>query len=157
MSNSTPPPSIPNQSNPPPTTANVSNDPSHAAVATQQSQTPASANGIDTLLAAFQSSCIPQEFQTNNAPDEHVPIVVSEACYRMAKHMSDVAFDFLLVNDDDCDDNELNEDDSSCNNAKERLTSLSLAAKLRCSQHRVLLACTMNLRDHANQIKGVSL
>jgi len=115
-------------------------------------------NGDGILLPNDDDTATPTttSTNTNNILDEHSPIVVSEACYRIAKRMSDVAFDLLLVNDDDYND-ELNEDDSSGNNAKERLISLSLAAKLRYSQHRVLLTCAMNLRDYANQIKGVSL
>jgi len=76
--------------------------------------------------------------------------LTSVAALRIAKRISDVAFDLLLVPDVKSNDGGNQEDAETA----AEVQAASLAAALRWSQHRVLMACAVGLRDYASSSMG---
>jgi len=93
----------------------------------------------------------------NSEHEESENPLTATVALRIAKRVSDVAFDLLLEN---TKANALpeqldayGEDDEDSETAAEIFAS-SLAASLRYSQHRVLMSCAMGLKDYAGQNMG---
>jgi hypothetical protein len=81
----------------------------------------------------------PQAFANDGFTKEHdSAVLTSEVALRIAKRISDAAFQLLIE-----DDSENFEDDESM------MITKKLSASLRWSQHQVLLNCAVGLRDHA--------
>lgn len=79
---------------------------------------------------------------------------------RIAKRVSDVAYDLLLENTNNNNSNayqnmNIEDEKEEDSESAAEIHAFSLAASLRHSQHRVLLSCATGLRDYAAQSMGL--
>jgi hypothetical protein len=88
-------------------------------------------------LSAFDEVGDSEEEIDNSLPPE--------VALRIAKRMSDTAFDLLIDHSEDSEDGG-GEDEGGVD---PETVAMKLASSLRMSQHQVLMACAVNLRDYA--------
>lgn len=80
-------------------------------------------------------------FEMAMNPEETSDVFPSEVALRLAKRISDAAFDLVIEHSED--------KDNSNNMSQIESIAAQLAKALRWSQHQVLLACALGLRDYA--------
>ncbi len=87
------------------------------------------------------------EINENEDEDELADIFPPEVALRIAKRISDAAFDLLIDHPEGTGDEDDYKNENSFVDAD--ATAKKLASSLRLSQHQVLLACAVGIRDYA--------
>ena len=105
----------------------------------------------------------PSSSSVDNPTDEN-PLTAAVAL-RIAKRVSDVAFDLLLENTNtntNTNTDTMKDQKNTMKDVKDEdsesaaeIHASSLAASLRYSQHRVLMSCAMGLKEYASQNMGI--